>query len=166
MRSDIKDGFDKAVAADAARTTAQREVQERARTERENFKADWEHTREHVIFPAFEQIRDILMPKGWTCTVRTDQPDDAAVLEIHKGEMRAAGSANLLPRITFTPEMHGKHVVIWAVTTQQSGGEGDVPLRKSPRTLFKPRFCNSFSGYPEGAESVDASCCVRTSPKS
>src|SRR5712664_2604987 len=66
MRPDIKDGFDKAVAADAARTTAQREVQERARTERENFKADWEHTREHVIFPAFEQIRDILMPKGWT----------------------------------------------------------------------------------------------------
>jgi hypothetical protein len=36
---------------------------------------------------------------------------------------------------------------------------------KSPRTLFKPRFCNSFSGYPEGAESVDASCCVRTFPK-
>jgi hypothetical protein len=33
---------------------------------------------------------------------------------------------------------------------------------KSPRTLFKPRFCNSFSGCPEGAESVDASCCVRT----
>src|ERR1700752_2852302 len=65
MRPDIKDGFDKAVAADAARTTAQREVQERARTERENFKADWEHKREHVIFPAFEQIRDILMPKGW-----------------------------------------------------------------------------------------------------
>jgi Phosphoribosyl transferase domain len=24
---------------------------------------------------------------------------------------------------------------------------------KSPRTLFKPRFYNSFSGYPEGAES-------------
>jgi hypothetical protein len=92
MRPDIKDGFDKAVAADAARTTAQREVQERARTERENFKADWEHTREQVIFPAFEQIRDILMPKGWTCTVRTDQPDDAAVLEIHKGEMRAAAA--------------------------------------------------------------------------
>jgi len=45
MRPDIKDGFDKAVAADAARTTAQREVQERARTERENFKADW-NTRE------------------------------------------------------------------------------------------------------------------------
>jgi hypothetical protein len=107
MKQDIKDGFEKALAADAARTTAQTELQERARTERENFQADWEHTREQVIFPAFEQIRDILMPKGWTCTIRTDQPDDAAVLEIHKGEMRAAASANLLLRITFTPEMIG-----------------------------------------------------------
>lgn len=150
MRPDIKDGFDKAVAADAARTTAQREMQERARTERENFKADWEHTREHVIFPAFEQIRDILMPKGWTCTVRTDQPDDAAVLEIHKGEMRAAGSANLLPRITFTPEMHGKHVVIWAVTTQQSGGEGDVPLREVTEDFVQAKVLQFFQRLSGG----------------
>jgi len=150
MRPDIKDGFDKAVAADAARTTAQREVQERARTERENFKADWEHTREHVIFPAFEQIRDILMPKGWTCTVRTDQPDDAAVLEIHKGEMRAAGSANLLPRITFTPEMHGKRVVIWAATTHQSAGEGDVPLRDVTEDFVQAKVLQFFQRLSGG----------------
>ena len=150
MRPDIKDGFDKAVAADAARTTAQREVQERARTERENFKADWEHTREHVIFPAFEQIRDILMPKGWTCTVRTDQPDDAAVLEIHKGEMRAAGSANLLPRITFTPEMHGKHVVIWAATTHQSAGEGDVPLLEVTEDFVQAKVLQFFQRLSGG----------------
>src|SRR5260370_7628756 len=51
MRPDIKDGFDKAVAADAARTTAQREAQERARTEHQNFKSHPTHTRAQAIFP-------------------------------------------------------------------------------------------------------------------
>src|SRR5258708_13511877 len=44
MRPDIKDGFDKAVAAHAAHTTAQREMHEEARPDRTNYNAACHHT--------------------------------------------------------------------------------------------------------------------------
>ena len=82
MKPDIKDAFEKAAAGHAARET-QRAMEEKQRSKGEQFAAEWDDKREQVIFPAFEQIRDMLMPRGWTCKIRTEPPEGAAVLEIY-----------------------------------------------------------------------------------
>jgi hypothetical protein len=143
MRPEIKDAFEKAAAGHAARET-QRATEEKQRSKGEQFAVEWDDKREQVIFPAFEQIRDMLMPRGWTCKIRTDPPEGAAVLEIYKGETRTASGSIKTPAITFTPNAHSQEVVIHAAAMYHGRGEGNVPLREITADFVQAQVLKFF----------------------